>query len=360
MSEDIRDLTVQIESITMSNNSTTSILLPTAIPALLDSSFPYIWLPLESCLLFEKAFGLTYDTATELYLVSDSLHDALVLQNASVVFTLGNLNGSSVNVTLPYSAFDLTASPPLVANTSRYFPLKRAANNTQYTLGRTFFQEAYVVADYERGNFSVFQCNWARTEEIIVSIPTISPSSNNPLGIEVIGSVGGLVGIVLVAGLIYWCTVGTPHLPRRHAAKEQVTPSSHVDQIWFKPELHNNEIQPAQELVGQRNRWFEEVEANEARIFELPAGEDVAVELRSPDEAIEMAVPPPELESSEDRAKISTKDGRLSLESQEMDSEVSSAVRKTLAREPEPVSPLSPISGESLNSLPAQLSLLTK
>jgi hypothetical protein len=29
-----------------------------------------------------------------------------------------------------------------VKNTTSYFPLKRAANDTQYTLGRAFLQEA--------------------------------------------------------------------------------------------------------------------------------------------------------------------------------------------------------------------------
>jgi hypothetical protein len=98
---------------------------------------------------------LTWDNSTELYLVNGSLHDTLMLQNATLAFIIGNLKGSSVNITFPYGAFDLTASPPLVTNTSRYFPFKRAADSTQWTLGRTFFQEAYVTADYERGNFSV-------------------------------------------------------------------------------------------------------------------------------------------------------------------------------------------------------------
>jgi len=43
---------------------------------------------------------------------------------------------------LPYAAFDLVADYPLVIDSSRYFPLMRAANESQYTLGRTFLQEA--------------------------------------------------------------------------------------------------------------------------------------------------------------------------------------------------------------------------
>jgi len=50
--------------------------------------------------------------------------------------------GDTVRIVLPYAAFDLKAEYPLVQNTSYYFPLKHAANETQYTLGRTFLQEA--------------------------------------------------------------------------------------------------------------------------------------------------------------------------------------------------------------------------
>jgi hypothetical protein len=52
--------------------------------------------------------------------------------------------GPSVDIVLPYAAFDLEASYPLVRHPTRYFPLKRAANDSQYTLGRAFLQEAYV------------------------------------------------------------------------------------------------------------------------------------------------------------------------------------------------------------------------
>jgi hypothetical protein len=106
---------------------------------------PHIWLPVEACALFEDVFGLTYDNETELYLVNDTQHTNILSQNPSITFTLGNLTaGVDVNITLPYAAFDLSVSYPIVANSTRYFPLKRAANATQYTLGRTFLQEAYA------------------------------------------------------------------------------------------------------------------------------------------------------------------------------------------------------------------------
>ena len=106
-----------------------------------------IYLPLESCQAFENAFGLTYDDEVRLYTVDDSLHQSLTTSNPNITFELGNslTGGPTVDIVLPYASFDLLASPRRgVVNATKYFPLKRAANESQYTLGRTFLQEAYV------------------------------------------------------------------------------------------------------------------------------------------------------------------------------------------------------------------------
>lgn len=140
-----RDVVVGIQSITSTDSKQTQTqLLPSGILAYVDSTVPHIWLPLDACQAFEKAFGLIYDNASQLYLVNDSLHKTLRALNASVTFTLGNsmTGGQTVDIVLPYASFDLLVQPPLVENSTRYFPLKRAANQTQYTLGRTFLQEA--------------------------------------------------------------------------------------------------------------------------------------------------------------------------------------------------------------------------
>ncbi|KAF3007621.1 hypothetical protein E8E13_008241 [Curvularia kusanoi] len=113
---------------------------------------------------FEKAFGLTYDNTTQLYLVDDLLHETLKAHNPNVTFTLSQPYNrtETVEITLPYAAFDLQADYPyhgLKAKT-RYFPLRRADNNTQWALGRAFLQEAYLTVDWDRSRFSVYQCDW--------------------------------------------------------------------------------------------------------------------------------------------------------------------------------------------------------
>ncbi|KAL8892994.1 MAG: hypothetical protein Q9192_005521, partial [Flavoplaca navasiana] len=137
-----RDLVVGLQSITIAGSDQS--LLPTPISSFVDATVPTIWLPLEACKAFEKAFGLTFDDASGLYLVDETLHRTLLSRNATLVFTIGAtpLSGSVVNITLPYAAFDLQLSDHASApNATRYFPLKRASNDTQYTLGRTFLQE---------------------------------------------------------------------------------------------------------------------------------------------------------------------------------------------------------------------------
>ncbi|RFU31440.1 hypothetical protein B7463_g4876, partial [Scytalidium lignicola] len=179
-----RDIVVALQSIVYSGGTETS-LLSSPILTFIDSTDPNIWLPESACKAFESAFGITLDNKTGLYLVNDSHHEQLLLQNSQVSFVISDtlVGGSTVTVTLPYQAFDLMAQYPLVSNTSYYFPLKQATNETQYTLGRTFLQEAYLTVDYERRNFTVSQCAWdaGATSHIvpIESIDFVPPSPSN-------------------------------------------------------------------------------------------------------------------------------------------------------------------------------------
>ena len=114
-----------------------------SIATYVDSITPFIYLPTTVCKKFEAAFDLTWNNEVQAYLVNDTLNDRLMAQNATVVFELGNWEADkNVNISLPYAAFDLIAEYPLMPDRTRYFPLVRATNDTQYTLGRAFLQEA--------------------------------------------------------------------------------------------------------------------------------------------------------------------------------------------------------------------------
>lgn len=154
-----------------------------AIYSTIDSTLPQIWLPRKTCDDFEQAFGLTFDRRTGLYLVNDTIHARLQELKPTVTFSLANTNDVTkyVNIKLPYAALDLQASWPYYNSTTNYFPIRRADNDTQYALGRAFLQEAYLVADYERSNFSIHQARLdfasSGPQQQIVSI--LSPSYQN-------------------------------------------------------------------------------------------------------------------------------------------------------------------------------------
>ena len=139
-----RDLTVNLNSILFNAGSLEpKTLLSEKIAIFVDTTVPHIWLPRDSCTLFEDAFGITYDSTTERYLVNDTLHTQMQHQNANISFVLTNsASNETVSIIFPYASFDLEIGYPFVEPTQRYFPLRRADNATQYTLGRTFLQES--------------------------------------------------------------------------------------------------------------------------------------------------------------------------------------------------------------------------
>ena len=146
MADDLtRDLVVILQSVSYSG-STAATLLSDPIQIFIDSTDANLWLPESVCDAFEEAFELTPPDADSdgLYIINETHHNALLDADAEVSFRLSDVagGGETVKIVLPYAAFDLTAEYPLVDNTSYYFPLRRAANETQYTLGRVFLQEA--------------------------------------------------------------------------------------------------------------------------------------------------------------------------------------------------------------------------
>lgn len=137
MAEDItRDMVIYLQSISYSE-STSATFLSDPILIFIDSTDPNLWLPGSVCDTFEQAFGFTLNSESGLCLVNDTHNTELLNSNAQVSFQL-----SDVTITLLYNAFALTAKAPLVHSTNHYFPLKCAANSTQYTLGRACLQEA--------------------------------------------------------------------------------------------------------------------------------------------------------------------------------------------------------------------------
>ena len=213
-----KGLLVALQSIQTGGTNVTE-LLPDPIIATIDSGVSHLWLPPASCQLFVAAFHLTSNSTLGLYLIDERAHQDNLARGAGVRFALSDRlsdgpQQSNATVVLPYGALDLeltaeAAAPGGGNATARYFPLRQAANATQYTLGRAFLQHAYIIADYERGTFSVNQALVDRAAEpqlrAILPPAAAAPSSTGASGAAgatlPTGAILGIViGVVALAG----------------------------------------------------------------------------------------------------------------------------------------------------------------
>ncbi|KAL2688992.1 hypothetical protein Neosp_003042 [[Neocosmospora] mangrovei] len=293
MADDItRDLVVALQAITYSGADQAS-LLSSPINIYIDSTDPNIWLPKSAVEAFESAFDLTLDEDTNLYLINDTHHNSLLKSDAEVSFRLSDVldGGDTVTITLPYQAFALQAEYPLVENSSYYFPLKLAADESQYTLGRTFLQEAYLTADYERHVFNVSQCTWdeGAEENVVTILPKGSKSTSNsddekdddgkdsdPSDDDDSSdnkaqnalSTGAIVGIVIgvvavIAAVVAFLIIRRRRQPSKQPAngptRNEETDTSTDSPGFGKSELHADaiELKPPPELMGDVHHFHE-------------------------------------------------------------------------------------------------------
>lgn len=215
--DDERPLTVALQSIVVTNSFNGTISLSnTALLVPIDSSVSDLWLPRSICDRFASAFGLQYIAQTNRYILSSETNERLKKLSPVLSFTIGTqlVEGTTIVVQLPYAAMDLQASTPIFANTINYFPIRRAANDSQYMIGRAFLQEVYIGADYERGYFNVSQAVF--TDPMPVSkVVTIAPANSTassssttsaPLSHAAAAgiSIGTFVGIILIGVLVWY------------------------------------------------------------------------------------------------------------------------------------------------------------
>jgi hypothetical protein len=210
-----RNPVVNLDSITVSATGTPPwgagayTLMVEPAQVMIDSTTPFLWLPESACRAFEQALGLRWNSSENLYFMNNStIYNGLVGPNLTFAFTLNDTPGSSnaVEINVPFSSLNLEISWPYVNISSteniRYFPLKRASSELQYTLGRAFLQEAYLAVDYDRGNFSVHSPYFPPLNDEIEAIThpddvakASSPSSDGGL------STGAIIGIAIGVGL---------------------------------------------------------------------------------------------------------------------------------------------------------------
>lgn len=247
-----RDLLVGIQSIT--TDAASSPLLSTGIAAFLDSMIPDLWLPVEVCTAFERAFNLTWSNDTGMYSLTDDQHKKLVAKNANVTFKIGGSaqGGDSVNIVMPYGAFDLVWTGSGF-NSTRYFPLQRAQNSTQYTLGRAFFQQAYVIADYDRSHFTVAPALFPATLLGQKIVPVLSPGTSSSSDQKSAFGTGAIAGIAVGAVALLAAILLIVLIIRRrrtHKPPQEPQPPVGADtgmtENYLKAELDTTEVPKAE------------------------------------------------------------------------------------------------------------------
>ena len=228
-SDDSKSLTVALQTIRASNTLKGTInVLYNGIFTLIDSTVTAIWLPASVCDTMAAAFGLTYDNSTDFYTVNDTMHAKLQQLKPTLTFSISDTlsDKNKVDITLPYAAFDLQAKWPYYNNSQNYFPIRRAQNDTQYVIGRTFLQEAYVIANYEESTFQIAQAVYeenAKSDIRAISIKplqnsteTLTKSTPRARGISTGVIVGLSVSLIVVCMAILLCTI---FLLRRQRAR---------------------------------------------------------------------------------------------------------------------------------------------
>jgi hypothetical protein len=281
------DLMVSVLKIT--TNATNDPLLSSAdkLVALIDTLIPEMWLPENVCQRFEKAFGITWDDKNNMYTLSDEAHQKNLNANPTVTITLGpSINSQeTVDIVMPYWSLYQTAVSPRVTNDTLYFPLVRAANDTQYTLGRTFLQSAHISADYDRGKFNVSQALYPDSTvppNIVSVLPPLELTSNsstpnsggakNDKNNSKSLSIGAIIGIAVGAVIaIVGALIAAIVVYRKRQAKKK---RESFDPRYDKAEMDANEpsamFGPKHELANNESGRFE-VDGDHAAKIELSA-----------------------------------------------------------------------------------------
>jgi hypothetical protein len=227
------ELLVTFSTISIAYDNNTS---PTSSPggftALIDSTLPYLYLPTDTCEYLARVLNLQYDNITGLYTIDENSLQNNKQTISTITIAINPLlsPGSTTskpgaNINFKYDAFVANADWQWgYESVQAIFPIRRtpAGSTTPAVLGRVFFQEAYVSADYERNVFNVSQVNDSNdVGSNIIPIPSLSSSSpGKSLSKGAIAgiAIGGFLAVLIIALICLWfCWMK----PKRRRAKQK-------------------------------------------------------------------------------------------------------------------------------------------
>ncbi|KAK4042562.1 hypothetical protein C8A01DRAFT_44448 [Parachaetomium inaequale] len=153
------------------------------LPVILDPCSPYLTLPKSTCDAIAAHLPVTYNASLGLYLwnTTSPRYRLLTTAATTLAFTLmgtSNTQSLTIHVPLPHLT-GLTLAPPFTALPAPYFPCFTGGVKSQgwpsYALGRAFFQDAFLGANWERGVAWLAQ----------------APGPNIPAGLDVVSVAAG-------------------------------------------------------------------------------------------------------------------------------------------------------------------------
>ncbi|RDA93791.1 hypothetical protein CP533_0212 [Ophiocordyceps camponoti-saundersi (nom. inval.)] len=138
----------------------------------LDPCSPYMTLPKSTCDSIAASLPVTYNPALGLYMWNTNdakYHD--IINSASVLSFTITSQADSLTINIPFQHLNLTLDPPLVMKSAPYLPCHTGGRG-MYILGKVFFQDAFLSANWESRRWWLAQAPGPA-----------SPSSANPADI---------------------------------------------------------------------------------------------------------------------------------------------------------------------------------
>jgi hypothetical protein len=137
------------------NSSITS----AGLSVLLDPCSPYITLPKSTCDSIASHLPVSYNESLGLYIwdTSSPRYSRIVSSASALSFTLmGKSNTDTLTIHVPFRHLNLTLSPPFVDEPTPYLPCFTGGIGA-YVLGRAFFQDAFLGANWEKNKIWLAQ-----------------------------------------------------------------------------------------------------------------------------------------------------------------------------------------------------------